>query len=63
MTQTPMTVKHLKELLKDIPEATEVWVSHDEEGNGFGVPTMEDGIGQDDKTLILYPILARGQEA
>lgn len=48
------TVGDLKELLKSMPDATEVWLSSDEEGNYFG-PLLKEVTknhrGQDVHTL------------
>ena len=66
----PLLVKDLKKILSEYDDNAEVWVASDEEGNQYGAPTIEHGIGEleprdltnldiEHTPIILYPVLQR----
>jgi hypothetical protein len=59
--QTLVTVGVLRHLLEEFNDSSEVWVASDGEGNSFGVPTLECGIGGKGgkEPLVLYPVMDR----
>lgn len=52
-----LTVDELISVLMKYPQDTKIYMSRDEEGNGYGT-LAADGIGSSrlDKAIILYPI-------
>lgn len=65
MVNTKLTIGELKKLLHEYQDDELVILSSDEEGNSFGIPTLEAGIGEDGegKHLVLYPILHYDMDA